>query len=215
MTPAERQMQFVFTLRSAGVTDGRVLQAMEAVPRGDYVSTLFKARAFEDTALPISCGQTISSPSIVGFMSQALDVTPRCKVLEIGTGSGYQTAILSRLARRVYSVERHKPLAAEAHARMTRAGCANVVVQVGDGSQGLPEQAPFDRILVTAAAEDVPSTLLAQLKPGGILVMPVGGSDQIQMLIKVIKTDAGLEYKELQAVRFVPLIEGVALDPGH
>lgn len=214
MTPEERQMQFVFTLRSAGVKDTHVLQAMEAVARDAFVGALFRNRAWEDTALPISCGQTISSPSIVGFMTQALEISPRSKVLEIGTGSGYQTAILARLARRVYSVERHRPLAVEAHKLLTNHGYSNVIVLSGDGSQGLPEQAPFDRILVTAAAEDVPGTLLAQLKPGGILVMPVGQTDQIQTLIKVIKTEAGLEYKELQAVRFVPLIEGVAEDSG-
>jgi len=212
MTPAEQKMQFVFQLRQAGVTDARVLTAMEQVPRAPFVGDLFQNRAQDDTALPISCGQTISAPSVVGIMSQALDVPPRSKVLEVGTGSGYQAAILAKLARRVYSVERHKPLAFEAHKRLVAIGATNVVVMTGDGAPGLPDQAPFNRILVTAAAEDVPGPLLAQLAPDGILVMPVGAIDQEQTLIKVQRTETGMEYTELSSVRFVPLIAGLAQD---
>lgn len=209
MDPAERQMQFVFRLRSHGVTDARVLKAMESIPRAAFLDGLFRDRAHEDVALPISSGQTISAPSVVGLMSQALDVTPRSKVLEIGTGSGYQAAILSKLGRRVYSVERHRSLAATATKRLEALGITNTVVLHRDGTQGLPDQAPFDRIMVTAAAEDVPSPLLAQLRDGGALVMPVGGTDQVQTLIKVMKSPAGLEYKEFQDVRFVPLVAGL------
>ena len=147
-------------------------------------------------------------------MTQALEVTPRCKVLEVGCGSGYQAAVLSRLARRVYTIERHRPLARQARARIDAMGLANVSVVSGDGSLGWPDQAPFDRILVTAAAEDPPSRLVEQLRPGGIMVVPVGQSDEMQQLIKLVKTEHGLEYHELSDVRFVPLLPHVAEDTG-
>ncbi len=206
---AETQMQFLFALRSHGVTDARVLKAMEKIDRGCFVQGLFAERAYEDRPLPISCGQTISQPSIVGLMTQALEVEPRDKVLEIGTGSGYQAAILSHLARRVYSVERHRELAVTARKVVTDLGLVNVTVMTSDGSLGLPDQAPFDRILLTAAPEDPPANLLAQLREGGIMVLPVGQSGAVQSLIKVQKTADGLEYTELCDVRFVPLVEGV------
>ncbi|MEM6467433.1 MAG: protein-L-isoaspartate(D-aspartate) O-methyltransferase [Pseudomonadota bacterium] len=209
---AEAQMQFVFGLRQAGVTDGRVLQAMEAVPRERYVGPVFRDRAYQDTALPISCGQTISQPAVVGRMTQALEVTQRCKVLEIGTGSGYQAAILARLARRVYTLERHKPLARAARRIFAEDDVANVSVIATDGAYGLPEQAPFDRILLTAAAEDPPAPLIAQLKLGGVMVLPVGQSDTVQTLVKVVKQERGCDYHSLGPVRFVPLLEGLAED---
>ncbi len=212
MDMTTRQMQFVFRLRSAGVTDARVLSVMEQIPREAFMEGIFKNRAYEDVALPISCGQTISAPSVVGLMTQALAPQPRSKVLEIGTGSGYQSAVLAALARRVYTLERHKPLAQHAEQVFVSQGITNVVVQHRDGTQGLPTQAPFDCILVTAAADDVPSPLLSQLAMGGCLVMPVGAPDQAQSLIKVIKTEDGLDYKEYQDVRFVPLVEGLAAD---
>jgi protein-L-isoaspartate(D-aspartate) O-methyltransferase len=206
---AERQMQFLYTLRSRGVTDKRVLEAMEHIDRGPFIRGLFAERAYEDTPLPISCGQTISQPSVVGLMTQALDVSPRDKVLEIGTGSGYQAAILSRLARRVYTVDRHRRLVREARAIFEDMDLTNITAVTADGSYGLEEQAPFDRIIVTAAAEDPPGPLLAQLKVGGIMVVPVGQSDAVQHLIRVHKTDEGLDYDELRPVRFVPLLEGL------
>ena len=209
---AERKMQFLYALRSKGVTDARVMQAMESVDRGPFVRGLFAERAYEDTPLPISCGQTISQPSVVGLMSQALQVTARDKVLEVGTGSGYQAAILSKLARRVYTVDRHKRLVQEASQIFKELDLANITAITGDGSFGLPDQAPFDRILVTAAAEDPPGPLLAQLKMGGIMVVPVGQSDAVQSLIRVRKTEDGFEYDELRSVRFVPLLEGVSKD---
>lgn len=212
MDPAERQMQFVFALRSRGVTNASVLKAMEAIRREDFFEGIFRERSYEDTPLPIACGQTISQPSVVGLMTQALEVSPRCKVLEIGTGSGYQAAILARLARRVYSIERHRALALRARLLLQRLERGNVTVVLGDGSLGLPEQAPFDRIILTAAAEDPPGPLLDQLRPGGIMVLPVGQSSAVQTLIKVVKTDHGLDYTDLGAVRFVPLVEGVAED---
>ena len=209
---AEQKMQFMFALRSKGITDMRVLTAMEMVDRGLFVKGLFSDRAYEDVPLPIPCGQTISQPSVVGLMTQALRVSPRDKVLEIGTGSGYQAAILSHLARRVYTVERHRPLVAAASAIFQKLDLSNITPILGDGSHGLPDQAPFDRIIVTAAAEDPPSTLLSQLKPGGIMVIPVGQSDAVQNLIRVTRTDHGFDYDDIRNVRFVPLVEGLGRD---
>lgn len=210
---AERKMQFLFALRSRGVTDGRVLNAMEAIDRADFVQDgVFADKAYDDMPLPIACGQTISQPSIVGLMTQALNVQPRDKVLEVGTGSGYQAAILSQLARRVYTVDRHKPLVANARRIFEHLELNNVTVFTADGSFGLPDQAPFDRILVTAAAEDPPGPLLAQLKIGGIMVVPVGQDETVQTLIRVERTPDGLDYKELRDVRFVPLLEGISRD---
>ena len=206
---AERKMQFLFALRSKGVTDSRVLTAMEKIDRGPFVRGLFAARAYEDMPLPIACGQTISQPSVVGLMTQALNVQPRDKVLEVGTGSGYQAAILAMLARRVYTVDRHRRLVREAKALFEEMDLNNITTITADGSFGLPEQAPFDRIIVTAAAEDPPGPLLAQLRVGGIMVVPVGQSDTVQHLIKVTRLETGLNYEELRPVRFVPLLEGL------
>jgi protein-L-isoaspartate(D-aspartate) O-methyltransferase len=207
---AERKMQFLFALRSRGVTDARVLGAMEKIDRGPFVRGLFAERAYDDTPLPIACGQTISQPSVVGLMTQALEVSPRDKVLEVGTGSGYQAAILSLLARRVYTVDRHPRLVREARVIFDELGLNNITSLTADGCFGLSKQAPFDRILVTAAAEDPPGPLLAQLKEGGIMVLPVGQSDTVQHLIRVRRTASGFDYDELRPVRFVPLVEGVA-----
>ncbi|KIN72960.1 protein-L-isoaspartate(D-aspartate) O-methyltransferase [Sulfitobacter guttiformis] len=212
VTEAERKMQFLYALRSKGVTDKDVLGAMESVDRGPFIRGLFAGRAYEDMPLPIACGQTISQPSVVGLMTQALEVTPRDKVLEIGTGSGYQAAILSKLARRVYTIDRHRRLVHEARVVFEALDLNNITAITADGSFGLPEQAPFDRIIVTAAAEDPPGPLLAQLKEGGIMVLPVGQSDAVQHLIRVRKTAEGLEYDEMRAVRFVPLLEGLGKD---
>jgi protein-L-isoaspartate(D-aspartate) O-methyltransferase len=209
---AERQMAFLYALRSRGVTDGRVLTAMEKIDRGLFVKGVFADRAYEDMPLPIACGQTISQPSVVGLMTQALNVQPRDKVLEVGTGSGYQAAVLSQLARRVYTVDRHRRLVTEARAQFDRLGLTNITALTADGSRGYPEQAPFDRILVTAAAEDPPGPLLAQMRVGGIMIVPVGQSDTVQTLIKVTRTEAGYDYQELRPVRFVPLVEGLGQD---
>jgi len=212
ITDATRKMQFLYALRSKGVTDARVLNAMEQIDRGPFIRGLFASRAYEDMPLPIACGQTISQPSVVALMTQALDVSSRDKVLEVGTGSGYQAAILSKLARRVYTIERHRRLVVEARQIFEDLALSNITAIIGDGSFGLPEQAPFDRIIVTAAAEDPPGPLLAQLKVGGIMVVPVGQSDTVQHLIRVRKTETGLEYDELRKVRFVPLLEGLGKD---
>jgi protein-L-isoaspartate(D-aspartate) O-methyltransferase len=205
----EQLMQLIFALRQNGVRDPRVLDAIEKTPRHMFVDRAFRDRAYEDIPLPIACGQTISQPSVVGVMTQALAPTPRCKVLEVGCGSGYQAAILALLARRVYAIERHRALAREASARFAALDLTNVSVKAGDGSLGWPQQAPFDRIMLTAAAEDPPALLLGQLREGGIMVLPVGQSDDVQHLIRITKTPQGLDYHELMPVRFVPLLEGV------
>jgi protein-L-isoaspartate(D-aspartate) O-methyltransferase len=208
-TRAERKMRFLFALRSRGVTDARVLTAMERVDRGLFVRGIFADRAYEDMPLPIACGQTISQPSVVGLMTQALQVNPRDTVLEVGTGSGYQAAILAQLCRRVYTVDRYRRLVREAAELFRQLDLTNITLMTADGSFGLPDQGPFDRIIVTAAAEDPPGPLLEQLKPGGIMVLPVGQSDAVQSLIKVTRTTRGFDYEELRPVRFVPLVEGL------
>jgi protein-L-isoaspartate(D-aspartate) O-methyltransferase len=209
---AEAKMQFLFALRSKGVTDKLVLNAMERVDRGLFIQGYFAERAYHDMPLPIACGQTISQPSVVGLMTQALKVGPRDKVLEVGTGSGYQAAILAQLARRVYTVDRHKRLVQAARLVFEKLELTNITAFTADGSFGLPDQAPFDRIIVTAAAEDAPGPLLAQLKIGGIMVVPVGQSDTVQHLIRVTRTESGFDYDELRPVRFVPLVEGLGKD---
>ena len=202
------KMQFLFSLRKAGIVDKQVLNAMERVDRKNFVNRVFSEKAYDDTPLPIACGQTISQPTIVGIMTQALQVKPRDKVLEVGTGSGYQAAILSLLARRVYTVERHSLLVQNATQIFKRLDISNITTILSDGGYGLEQQAPFDRIIVTAASDDPPSSLLSQLKVGGIMIIPVGQSDNIQNLIKITKTDRGYEYQDLQPVRFVPLVAG-------
>ena len=204
----EEKMQFILSVRSKGVVDTNVLKALESLNREHFLKGVFAQRAYEDTPLPIDCGQTISKPSVVGIMTQALKITTRDKILEIGTGSGYQTAILSKLARRVYSVERYKPLYDKARQIFKKLNLNNITPIWGDGSQGIVEQQPFDRIIVTAAAEDPPPILLNQLKVGGIMIIPVGQSDEIQKLIKVERTEANFRYEDLCDVRFVPLLEG-------
>ena len=208
----EARMRFMLTLREAGVTDARVLSAMQSVPRERFVEPAFADRAYEDIPLPINEGQTISQPSVVASMTQALGVTARCKVLEIGTGSGYQAAILSRIARRVYTIERHPSLSRLAQQRFAALEYGNITAMIGDGSRGWAAQAPFDRIIVTAAAEDPPAVLLEQLRPGGVMILPVGQSNDVQQLIKVEKTDSSYHYSELADVRFVPLIADRAAD---
>ena len=205
-----RRAKLVLGLRSGGVTEAAVLNAIEGVQRDLFVPQLFKERAWEDSALPIACGQTISQPLIVGLMTQALQLKPRFRVLEIGTGSGYQTAVLARLARYVYTVERYRTLLGEAEARLKTLGVQNVISRFGDGGEGWPEQAPFDRVLVTAAAPEEPRKLLHQLKPNGVLVAPVGRGP-VQSLLRYVGDGKGAFVKEeLGDVRFVPLLSGVA-----
>ncbi len=202
--------RLVLALRSQGVTDPVVLSAIEKTPRDLFTPDLFRDRAWEDSALPIACGQTISQPFIVGLMTQALALEPRARVLEIGTGSGYQTAILSRLARLVYTVERYRTLMGEAEKRFVTLGLTNVITRFGDGGDGWVEQAPFDRILVTAASSDEPDRLLKQLKPSGVLVAPVGKGPVQRLLRYAGDGKGGFTQEQLGEVRFVPMLDGVA-----
>ena len=212
-TSQTRMARLILALRSQGVTDPRVLDAIERTPREIFTPDLFKERAFEDSALPIACGQTISQPFIVGLMTQALTLEPRARVLEIGTGSGYQTTILSKLARLVYTVERYRTLMREAEARFKTLQLTNIITKFGDGGLGWAEQAPFDRIMVTAAAPAEPTALLTQLKPSGVLVAPVG-KGPVQQLCRYAGDGKGAFSKEvLCEVRFVPLLDGVAREP--
>lgn len=198
------------TLRAAlindGITDEAVLATMYTTPRELFVPEAFRNQSYENTPLPIGQHQTISQPSVVATMTQALELNDRVKVLEIGTGSGYQTAILAPLCRRVYTIERHKPLHLEAEQRFEVLKFRNVVTRCGDGSMGWSEQAPFSRIIVTAAAIDVPHVLLSQLDVGGIMVVPVGLNERDQHLLRIRKTEDDIETEDLGLVRFVPLI---------
>jgi protein-L-isoaspartate(D-aspartate) O-methyltransferase len=209
MRAAEKRVtRLVRELKRAGITESRVLDAIERVPRDLFVSAPFVDQAWENAALPIGCGQTISQPLVVGLMTQELEIGDRMKVLEIGTGSGYQTAILAQLCRRVYTIERHRTLLKTAEERFKTLRIHNITTRYGDGSRGWPEQAPFDRIMVTAAAHDVPPALVEQLKPGGIMVLPVG-DNSFQDLLRVTRTDEGVDIHAFQEVRFVPLVEGL------
>lgn len=210
MTSDDRISFLISELRAGGVTDARVLAAIESVPRDIFLSEPFKARAFENVALPIGRHQTISQPLVVGLMTQALEVTDRTKVLEVGTGSGYQTSVLAPLCRRIYSIERHPQLHDEASIRFRQLGLTNITAIVGDGSAGWPEQAPFERIIVTAAAEDVPLILLEQLAIGGIMIIPIGIDEHDQRLMRITRTSEGAETVDMGGVRFVPLLPGIA-----
>ena len=211
-SPRAAMGRLIMALRAQGIVDPRVLEAIEDTPRQIFVQDLFQERAFEDTALPIDCGQTISQPYIVGLMTQALEVQPRHRVLEIGTGSGYQAAILSKLARYVYSVERYRHLLTEAEQRFKALKLENIITRFGDGGEGWPEQAPFDRIMVTAASPAEPTALLTQLKPHGVLVAPVGAGPVQTLLRYVADGQGGYRRETLCDVRFVPLLPGVARD---
>jgi protein-L-isoaspartate(D-aspartate) O-methyltransferase len=200
------RIRLIMQLRQDGVTDTRVLSAVERTPRELFVPATFRHQAYENVALPIGEGQTISQPTVVALMTQALAIEPRMKVLEIGTGSGYQAAILARLARRVYTVERQRELLLEAQTRFDALKLRNIVTRLGDGSRGWPEQLAFDRIIVTAAAPKIPDALIDQLGPGGILVAPVGPAHGDQRLIRLRRSEGALFEDELSAVRFVPLI---------
>ena len=206
----DERMEFLLNLRRRGIADQAVLRAMDEVPREQFVGSDSAGRAYADQALPISCGQTISQPYVVAYMTERLGVRPHDRVLEVGTGSGYQAAVLSRLAREVVTIDRYRTLADEAQRRLQSLGYDNVEVVVGDGFAGVPARAPFDRILVTAAAETIPQTLLDQLGDDGIMVLPVGRHQGSQHIIKLTKSQTGIAREDLIAVRFVPLLPGQA-----
>jgi protein-L-isoaspartate(D-aspartate) O-methyltransferase len=206
---AEKMARLIMELRGEGISDLRVLAAIERVPREQFVPSAFAEQAYDNIALPIGHGQTISQPLVVALMTQVLDLGDRHKVLEIGTGSGYQAAVLARLCRRVFTIERHRMLMAEAEKRFAALRLTNITTRFGDGSKGWSEQAPFDRIIVTAAAPDVPGHLLESLGPDGILVAPVGEERRDQQLLRVRRKDASFDIEDLGPVRFVPLVAGL------
>jgi protein-L-isoaspartate(D-aspartate) O-methyltransferase len=205
-----RIADLILRLRRVGVTDLRLVAAIESVPRDVFVPADWRSDAYSERPLPIDCGQTTTAPLIVGMMTAALEVGERDRVLEIGTGTGYQTAVLAKLARRVFTIDRFRTLVAAAESRFKTLRLANISTLVGDGMQGWEAQAPFDRIVVTAAGEEVPAALVEQVRVGGIIVMPVGPPDGVQRLLRLQRTDSGLAERQLAEVRFVPLIPGVA-----
>lgn len=213
MNPEERRARLVLELRGEGIDDDRLLGAIERVPRDMFVPRPFQHQAWDNVALPIDCGQTISQPSVVARMTRALEVDDRMKVLEIGTGSGYQASILSYLCRRVYTIERHRELLQQAESRFEKLRRRNVTARLGDGSKGWSEQAPFERILVTAAAIDIPPRLSGQLSVGGIMVVPIGDEPHDQRIVRVCRQEHGLDIDDLGPVKFVPLVSDRAAEP--
>jgi protein-L-isoaspartate(D-aspartate) O-methyltransferase len=208
MAETRERIGLIMQLRRRGISDTRVLRAMELVPRDLFVDPAFSEEAYSDTALPIDCGQTISQPYVVAYMTEMLAIEPNHKVLEIGTGSGYQAAVLSHLCRRAYTLERYRELQKTANDRLTELGITNVTTIIGDGRLGWPPQAPFDRIMVTAASEEPPNMLIEQLKVGGRMIVPIGATRETQLLMQLDKNDDGIEKTELLPVRFVPLVKG-------
>ena len=207
--PPEKMM-FQLNLRRRGISDQAVLRAMEEIPRDVFVAAADRADAYRDSALGIACGQTISQPFVVAYMTEQLQLQKHHRVLEIGAGSGYQAAILSRLCRQVLTIERYRTLADSARARLRKLGCDNVEVLLGDGFDIPAEAGTFDRIIVTAAMERIPEALTQRLEPGGILIAPVGPHQSTQTLIRLTRTEAGFERKALVDVRFVPALPGIA-----
>ncbi len=208
----EQKAQLFLKIRKSSSSDPRILSAMELISREKFISSTFTGRSFEDIPLPISCGQTVSQPSLIAFMIDQLKIPKRSKVLEIGTGSGFQLAILSKLASRVYSLERHNSLVVSAKQRLAKLDISNVTIVLGDGFMGYESQAPFDRIIVSAAVEEIPKILIDQLKIDGIMVLPVGLPNDEQTLLKVTKKSKSLDIKEVLSVRFVQMIEGISKD---
>lgn len=215
MTTDVRMIQLLMELRRQGITDTDVLSALETTPREMFVPEVFQDRAYDNVALPIDAGQTISQPFVVAYMTQALELKPNHRVLEVGTGSGYQAAILSKLCKRVYTIERHAVLAEQAQERFRKLKIFNIDVRVSDGMRGWPGQAPFDRIIVTAAArENAPQELLNQLNIKGLIVIPIDRGVEGQVLVRIRRTAQGFQSTDLLPVKFVPLLEGVAKRDG-
>jgi protein-L-isoaspartate(D-aspartate) O-methyltransferase len=206
---ASRKIRLIMELRRAGIADTEVLSAIERIPRDAFTPESFRHQAYENLAIPIGQGQTLSQPQVVALMTQALRASRRTKVLEIGTGSGYQAAVLSRLCRRVYTIERFKELLKTAEARFLALRLHNITARHGDGWKGWREQAPFDRIIVTAAASSIPGALVDQLAEGGLMVLPVGKTSRDQALLRLTRTPDGVKEEHLTDVRFVPLVSGI------
>jgi protein-L-isoaspartate(D-aspartate) O-methyltransferase len=211
----QKKLRLLMELRRAGIGDVRVLGAIERTPREKFVPPAFEDQAYENVALPIGNGQTVSQPYVVALMTEKLELGERQTVLEIGTGSGYQSAVLASLCRRVFSIERHRELMRDAERRFEELRLRNIVCRFGDGTKGWPEQAPYDRVIVTAAAPEVPSVLVDGLAPGGVLVAPVGEDHRDQHLVRIRRTDARFSTEDLGLVRFVPLVAGLPREPAN
>jgi len=203
-----QKIRLIMQLRSEGITDMRVLAALERVPRERFVPPSLAEHAYDNSALPIGRGQTISQPFVVAYMTQMLDVRDDMTVLEIGTGTGYQAAVLAQFCRRVYTVERHRAILRDAEMRFAKLGVTNITTRYGDGTKGWPDHAPYDRIMVTAGAPVVPPALVEQLAEDGVMVLPVGPDPLAQELVRVRRTADGHELERLIGVRFVPLVAG-------
>ncbi len=211
----QKKLRLLMELRRAGIGDARVLGAIERTPREKFVPASFEDQAYENVALPIGSGQTVSQPYVVALMTEKLELGERQTVLEIGTGSGYQTAVLASLCRRVFSIERHRELLRNAERRFEELRLRNIVCRFGDGTKGWPEQVPYDRVIVTAAAPEVPSTLVDGLAPGGVLVAPVGEDHRDQQLVRIRRNDDRFSTEDLGLVRFVPLVAGLPRRPAN
>ena len=205
----QHKLRLLMELRRCAISDARVLGAIEKTPRERFIPPAFADQAYENVALPIEHGQTVSQPYVVALMTEKLELGERHKVLEIGTGSGYQTAVLARLARRVFTIERHRELLRDAQARLESLRLTNIVFRFGDGTNGWPEQIPYDRVIVTAAATDIPALLIDGLARDGVLVAPVGSDRRDQQLLRIRRTDGGFATEDLGLVRFVPLVAGL------
>ena len=214
MALLQKKLRLLMELRRFGIGDARVLGAIEKTPREKFVPSAFADQAYENLALPIGQGQTVSQPYVVALMTEKLELGERHNVLEIGTGSGYQTAVLARLCRRVFSVERHRELLRNAERRFGELRLRNIVCRFGDGTKGWPEQLPYDRVIVTAAAAEVPATLIEGLAPGGVLVAPVGDDHRDQQLVRIRRHEHGFSKENLGLVRFVPLVAGLPRKSG-
>lgn len=212
LTLIDKKALLLKELRDESIDDENVLAVLADIPREDFIPKALRSQAYENAALPISSGQTISQPYIVAYMTQALGVTKKHKVLEIGTGSGYQAVVLAKLCRRLFTVERHLPLLNAAEAIFKRLNIFNITTLFGNGMKGWPEQAPFDRIMVTAASEEIPAKLLEQLKDGGVMVIPIGAQSEIQYIIRIIRHGDDYDHQNLLAVKFVPLLPGIVHD---
>ncbi len=208
----QEKIKLIMELRRQGITSRSVLVAIERTPREIFVPEALRGRSYENIALPIGQGQTISQPYIVGFMSQELKLNKRMVVLEVGTGSGYQAAVLARLCRRVYTIERHRALLQNAETCFAQLGLHTISTRLGDGYKGWPEQAPFERILVTAAAQEPPPLLLEQLAVGGFMLIPIGPTYDTQNIVRITRSESGYDTEELLPVRFVPMVPGIAIE---
>lgn len=208
-----KKQKLVEELRREGIRDETVLEAISTVPREDFIPAALRLQAYENAALPIESGQTISQPYVVAYMTEVLKPDKKSKILEIGTGSGYQAAILAGLCRRLFTVERHLPLFQKTEEIFAKLGIYNITTLFGDGNKGWPEQAPFDRIMVTAASEEIPQNLLKQLKDGGILVIPIGAQDETQHIMRITRSGDEFSQEKLMPVKFVPFLSGIVHQP--